>query len=182
MAGFKIPAILAVVAIMTAGCDVGTNPLIIDGSVTSADFPVNAEIPFFLPPSFTVADSVDFSEVYDGEVGVDSIKFYNLTFIAEGDTAGLAVRVSGSIEVDGEPLLLFNDVPLSAFSPERSIFNPTTGFSYDARGTDRIRQALEPGSNASGVRMSGSFSANSRSLHFTMRARLYTQVFLTLAD
>lgn len=164
--------------LLWTGCDIGTNPLIIDGSAATAEFPVSAEIPAFLPAAFSVQDSVDFSEIYDGADGVDSIKFYNLSFIAKGDSARLAVRVTGSIEVDGVPFLLFEDVPLSAFSPERSIFNATPGFSYDARGVAAIRRALAPGSTDSGLRMAGSFQASGRSLHFTMQAKLYTQVFL----
>jgi hypothetical protein len=164
--------------LLFAGCDIGTNPLIIDGSVATADFPVNADIPAPLAPAFSVQDSVDLSDVYAGADGVDSIKFYNLTFIAEGDSAGLAVRVTGTIQVDGVPFLNFTNVPLSAFSPERSIFNPTQGFSYDARGLAAIRQALAPGSTDTGLRLHGSFQASSRSLHFTMQAKLYTQVFL----
>ncbi len=161
-----------------AGCEFGTNPLIIDGSVASANFPVNADIPSFLPPSFTVQDSVDLSGIYDDAGDVDSIRFYNLTFIAAGDAAGLAVRVTGTITVDGEPLLNFDDVPLSAFAPERSMFDPVAGFSYDARGVGVIRRALAPGSTDNSLTMRGVFQANSRSLHFSMQAKLYTQVFL----
>ena len=164
--------------LLFAGCDIGTNPLIIDGSAATAEFPVNAEIPAFLPAAFSVSDSVDLSEIYDGAEEVDSIKFYNLSFIAKGDSAHLALRVTGTIDVDGVPFLLFNDVPLSSFSPERSIFDPTPGFSYDARGVTEIRRALAPGSPNSGLRMAGSFQASGRSLHFTMQAKLYTQVFL----
>jgi hypothetical protein len=171
------PAALALLLLL-AGCDVGTNPLIIDGSVASANFPVNAEIPSFLPPAFSVEDSVDLSGIYDGADGVDSIKFYNLTFISEGDSAHLGLRLTGSIDVAGVPFLVFNDVPLTDFTPERSIFNPTPGFSYDARGVARIRQALAPRSTDRGLRMTGTFQANGRSLHFTMQAKLYTQVFL----
>jgi hypothetical protein len=175
-----VPGLLAaaLVALMFAGCDIGTNPLILDGSVATADFPVNAEIPAFLPAAFSVSDSVDLSDVYGGADGVDSIKFYNLSFIAKGDSAHLAVRVTGSIDVDGVPFLLFDDVPLSAFSPERSIFNSTPGFSYDARGVAAMKRALAPGSTDGGLRMAGSFQASGRSLHFTMQAKLYTQVFL----
>jgi hypothetical protein len=175
-----VPGIFAVALalLVFGGCDIGTNPLIIDGSVATADFPVNAEIPAFLPPAFSVSDSVDLSEVYDGADGVDSIKFYNLSFIAKGDSTHLAVRVTGSIDVDGVPFLLFDDVPLSAFSPERSIFDSTPGFSYDARGVAAMRRALAPGSTDGGLRMTGSFQASGRSLHFTMQAKLYTQVFL----
>jgi hypothetical protein len=169
---------LAFGLLLFAGCEFGTNPLIIDGSVATADFPVNADIPAFLPAAFSVQDSVDLSDVYDGIDGVDSIKFYNLTFIAKGESSSLALRVTGSIDVDGVPFLLFDDVPLSAFSPERSIFNAAPGFTYDARGVARIRQALAPGSTDSGLRMTGTFQASGRSLHFAMQAKLYTQVFL----
>ncbi|HLF15731.1 MAG TPA: hypothetical protein VI932_12675 [Bacteroidota bacterium] len=161
-----------------AGCEFGTHPLIIDGSVATAQFPVNADIPSFLPAAFTVEDSLDLGGIYDAVDEVDSIKFYNLTFIAQGDSAGLAIRLTGAITVDGAPFLNFNDVPLSVFSPERSIFNPVAGFSYDPAGVNLIRQALAPGSTDNTLRMSGSFQANSRSLHFTLQAKLYTQVFL----
>ena len=161
-----------------AGCEFGIHPIIIDGSVATAQFPVNADIPSFLPPSFTVEDSIDLGGIYDEVDEVDSIKFYNLTFIAQGDSAGLAVRVTGSITVDGVPFLNFDSVPLSTFSPERSIFTPVAGFGYDARGVNLIRQALAPGSTDKTLRMAGSFQANSRSFHFMMQAKLYTQVFL----
>lgn len=173
-----VAACAIAVVLSSAGCEIGTQPIIIDGSVATARFPVDAEIPAFLPPSFTVQDDVDLSGIY-GEVDeVDSIKFYNLTFIAEGDSADLELRVTGSIDVDAVPFLVFDDVPLSAFSPERSIFDTTPGFSYDARGVARIRQALAPTSTDRILRMTGSFQASGRSLHFTMQAKLYTQVFL----
>jgi hypothetical protein len=77
------------------------------------------------------------------------------------------------------PFLNFNDVPLSDFAPERSIFSYTPGFSYDARGVGAIRAALAPGSADRTLRMSGDFRADNRSLHFSMQAKLYTQVFLS---
>ncbi len=52
------------------------------------------------------------------------------------------------------------------------------GFSYDPRGVAVIRQALAPGSTDKSLTMLGTFQANSRSLHFSMQAKLYTQVFL----
>jgi hypothetical protein len=161
-----------------AGCEFGTHPIIIDGSVATAQFPVNADIPSFLPPSFTVEDSIDLAPVYGDAAEVDSIRFYNLTFIAEGDSAGLAIRVTGSITVDGVPCLNFDNVPLSVFSPERSIFAPAAGFSYEQAGVARIRQALAPGAADTKLNMRGSFQADGRSLHFTLQAKLYTQVFL----
>ncbi len=170
--------VLLPLALGLAGCEFGTHPLIIDGSVATARFPVNADIPAFLPPSFTVEDQVDLTGIYDEVDKVDSIRFYNLTFISEGDSAALSVRVTGTIRVDGVPFLNFEDVPLSVFSPERSIFKPVAGFGYDARGVERIRQALAPGSADRILDLQGSFQASSRSLHFTMQAKLYTQVFL----
>jgi hypothetical protein len=164
--------------LLIPGCEVGMNPVIFDGSAATARFPVDADIPFFLPPAFSVEDSVDIGGIYDGVEEVDSIRFYNLTFIAEGDSAALAVRVSGTIEVDGTPFLVFDDVPLSAFSPERSIFNPVAGFAYDPAGVSVIRQALAPGSANTTLNLAGDFQASSRSLHFTLQAKLYTQVFI----
>lgn len=170
--------VLLPLALGLAGCEFGTQPLIIDGSVATARFPVNADIPAFLPPSFTIEDQVDLTDIYAGVEEVDSIRFYNLTFISEGDSAGLAVRLTGTIRVDGIPFLNFEDAPLSVFSPERSIFKPVAGFGYDTRGVEKIRQALAPGSTDRILHLQGSFTANSRSLHFTMQAKLYTQVFL----
>jgi len=169
----------AALALGTAGCELGTNPLILDGSVATAEFPVDAEIPFFLQPSFTVSDSVDLGAVFEGPDDVDSVKFYNLTFIAAGDSAGLATRLTGSISVEGVPLLHFTDVPLSAFSAERSIFAATPGFSYDAGGIGVIRSALAPGSTDRALRLSGDFDADRRSLHFSLQAKIYTQVFIS---
>jgi len=170
--------LLALAAIFSAGCEFGTNPLIVDGSVATARFPVDAEIPFFLDPAFSISDSVDLSGIFDDFEGVDSVKFYNLTFISDGDSAALETRITGSITVNGVPFLNFNDVPLSAFSPERSIFTYAPGFSYDARGVNEVRTALAPGSVNRMLRMSGDFQADTRSLHFAMQAKLYTQVFL----
>jgi hypothetical protein len=183
MAGVRlIFALVAAVALLAGGCEFGTNPLILDGSVATAKFPVDAEIPAFLPPAFSVSDSVDLGGIYDDIAGVDSVKFYNLTFAAGGDSAGLSIRVTGSITVNGVPFLNFDDVPLSVFSPERSIFTYAPGFSYDPRGVGVIRAALAPGSTVQKLRMAGDFRADSRSLHFSMQARLYTQVFVGTRD
>jgi len=166
-------------AVFTAGCELGTNPLILDGSVATAKFPVNAEIPPLLEPAFTVSDSLDLAGIYDEFEEVDSVKFYNLTFVSEGDSAALTTRLTGSISVNGVPFLNFTDVPLASFSPERSIFTYAPGFSYDPRGVDLVRTALAPGSADRTLRMYGDFRADSRSLHFSMQARLYTQVFIS---
>lgn len=170
---------MGLAAVFAAGCELGTSPLILDGSVATAKFPVDAEIPPFFEPSFTVSDSIDLAGIYDEFEGVDSVKFYNLTFISEGDSAALTTRLTGSITVNGVPFLNFSDVPLASFSPERSIFTYAPGFSYDPGGVDLVRAALAPGSADRTLRMSGDFRADSRSLHFTMQAKLYTQVFVS---
>jgi len=168
---------MAIVSLLVTGCELGTNPLILDGSIATTNFPVNVEIPAFLNPAFSISDSIDLVGIYDDVKDVDSVKFYNLTFLAESDSAGLTTRITGSITVNGVPFLNFDNVPLSVFSPERSIFTYVAGFSYDARGVGVIRSALAPGSTDRVLRMSGDFHADSRSLHFSMRAKLYTQVF-----
>ena len=170
--------VMAIVAFLGTGCEFGTNPLVLDGSVATAKFPVNAEIPSFLDPAFSISDSVDLNGIFDDISGVDSVKFYNLTFMAEGDSIGLTTRLTGTITVNGVPFLNFDNVPLSVFSPELSIFTYAPGFSYDARGVGVIRTALAPGSTDRMIRMVGNFQADTRSLHFSMQARLYTQVFV----
>lgn len=161
------------------GCEFGTNPLILDGSVATAKFPVDLEIPSILPAGFSVADSVDLEGIYDGIDEVDSIKFYNITFSFEGEPANLSTRITGTVSVNGNAFLIFDSVPLSAFSPERSIFKTTGGFSYDEAGLSILRQALAPTSTNRKLYLSGDFETDSRSLHFTLQAKLYTQVFLS---
>lgn len=160
------------------GCEFSTNPLILDGSVATAKFPVDVEIPSLLPPAFSIADSIDLGGVCENIDEVDSVKFYNLTFSFEGDTANLTTRITGTVTVNGSPMLVFDDVPLSAFSPERSIFKPTAGFSYDEAGISVLRQALASTAQDRSLHLSGDFQADGRSLHFTLQAKLYTQVFL----
>lgn len=112
---------------------------------------------------------------------IDSVKIFNLTLQIDSLTNGTtpATTITGIALIDTDTLFTVNNVALSAFSSERSIFdNSLTGFSYKASGVNRLISVLHQNPLPT-VTVSVGGVASSSNLHFTTKLKFYTQVFTT---
>jgi|ERR1051326_8026442 hypothetical protein len=162
-----------VVGLAAMGCDVGINPLVLDGSVTAKTFHVNTT-----GGSFQDADSINLGAVRDAaSKTIDSLKFYNLTILIDStDGTPANAKISGSIRVDGNILVALSNVPISAFSSERSIFDPTlTGVSAPSPGVvNDLKTKFADGETVL-VEVDG--SSVSSPLNFYVHVKIYGQLF-----
>lgn len=180
-------AALGLFGIAFIGCDVGVNPLLFDGSPLSAKFRIDAAGSSY---GGSVTDSLH-TILEDIEKNVDSIKVFNITLLIDstsGTPAGNTISGIGGFSIGsgaptGDTLLTLNNVSLSAFSSERSIFDPTlvaAGVIYNTAGITHLNAILKdpntwPATITVGVLGSSSMSG----LHFTAKVKIYTQVFTT---
>ena len=158
------------------GCDIGVNPLLFDGTPVGADYRVDVT-----GTSYSGSTSIPLRDILESIRGeVDSISLINITLLVDS-TAGTATTtaLSGFVSVDDYTILTLSDVPISAFSSERSIFDKTiTGFTFNRAGVDYLVGLLSnPESVPETVNATVSASSSSSPLHFTIHVKLYTQVF-----
>ena len=165
-----------ILATIIAGCDIGINPLIFDGSVTGKTFYVNTT-----GTSFDEGASFDLSSLKDlTDQTIDSLKFYNLTILIDSATG--TPSISGSIVVDSvngvpasDTIVTLTNVPITDFSSERSIFDPTlAGVTYNASAVAILKGYFNSGAVIH-VRASG--SSSSSPLVFDIHVKIYGQVF-----
>ena len=171
---------LVVFSLITTSCDIGVNPLIIDGTPTEATFVVNSSYATFPPLSF----NVNLQDVLTGIAKeVDSIKAYNITMLIDG-TDGTDPNLNGRIVlkngVNVDTLLTMKDTPISPFASERTIFDTklhNDGFNYSPTIVTTINGCLKQDPKPT-VTVTASGSANQGPLHFTIHVKVYTQVFI----
>ena len=164
------------VCVLLGGCDVGINPLIFDGTPVEATFEINSLASTFPPVVYSVNLQDVLSQIDDA---VDSIKVYNITLHVENSGTN-SPSVTGDITLNGAMFVSLNGTPISAFAHERSIFDAGLqgqGFTYSPTIVPTINGYLreEPKPTLTVV---ASGSANQSPLNFTIRVKLYTQVFL----
>jgi hypothetical protein len=175
----KMKLLLAAVIVAASaftGCDLGINPLIFDAPAATAKFRVDETV----SSSFDNSAVVDLEEISTNiDADIDSVKVFNITLQIDS-TAGTspATTISGSALVDGNPLLTLSGTAISQFASERSIFDSTLagGPVYMSAGVQHLisvlRQRPLP---AVTVRAFG--TASGLPLHFTIRLRVYAQIF-----
>ena len=171
---------ILVLPLLGSSCDVGLYPLLFDGAPLTATFRLDQ--PTFT--SFDVSQTVDLQEIRSGlDKNIDSIKVFNISLQIDS-TAGTnsATTLTGAVLIDGDSLIAVNGVPISEFATERSIFDATItgGRVFKNAGVATLIALLRTLSQSSGpltatVRASGAASASP--LHFTIKLKLYTQVF-----
>jgi hypothetical protein len=174
-------AIILALAALVSGCELSNNPLLVSGAFVNATFRVDQE---GLPPNTPVgsATSVRLADVLaDASEIADSVKIYNITVTIDSVTGATSASspLSATAGIDGRELFRLTDVPLSALGREHSIFDTTvTGCTFTASGVQYLVQALRqspPPTVTVGVLAHSSSSA----LHFTLRVKIYTQVYTT---
>ncbi len=161
--------------LLMAGCDIGINPLIFDGSPVEASFEVNSLISTFPPIVYSVNLGDVLSDIDDE---VDSIKVYNITLLIE-NLGTTNPSVTGDITVNGNTLLSMNNTPISVFVSEHSIFDASLqaqGFNYSSTIVPTINGYLKQDPKPT-VNVVASGSAAPAPLHFKIHVKVYTQVF-----
>lgn len=168
-----ISAFMIVVGVFsTMGCDVGINPLILDGSVTARTFHVNTT-------SGSYQDTVSINLAAARKAAsesIDSLKFYNLTLLIDStDGTPANARISGHILVDGFVLAQLTNVLISDFSTERSIFDPAlTGVQIFPSVVSYVKGKFDNGATIL-VQVDG--SSLSSPLNFYVHLKVYGQLF-----
>ncbi len=172
---FKAAVLFSLFALLIGGCDVGINPLIIDGTPVSVVLVVETD-----QTSYTSVSSVNLQQVLDAIDGfADSVAFYNFTLeLVDLQGTPASTALNGSFTINGTLLLQLNGILLSAFGSERSIFDPTLqGATVNSAGVTVLKnllhqQPLPPVS----VGLNGS---TSNPLNFRLRVKIYTQIYTT---
>jgi hypothetical protein len=156
----------------------GVDPLVLDTSMTTSGLRVDQTAMMVM-----AYDSVDLQMIHkSSSEGVDSVRFYNLTITidsTEGTPPGTSLTGTIGIVSGGtiHVLAQLNNVPITGFSMERSIFDRSlSGMNVDYSGVGFLIGAMSmPAPPKVGFGMVAS-SSNSP-LHFTVKVNLYAQVF-----
>jgi hypothetical protein len=168
-------------AALLAGCEFTNSPLLVEGAFVNATFRVDQD---GLPANTPVgtAATVHLRDVLEDAGGTaDSVKIYNITVAIDSVTGSTppATPLSGSASIDGRALFSLSGVPLAALAAERSIFDTSVpGFAFNASGVHYLVQSLRQDPPPS-VTVAVVASSSSPALHFTMRVKIYTQVYTT---
>ena len=174
--------IISSCAMLLSACEVGTNPLLFDGSPVTAKLRVEQSGASSYDYSVTVDLQGLFAEIKND---IDSVKVFNITLLIDSLTNGTdsLTTISGTAYIDDLPLF---DIPnpgiaLKEFGTERSIFDShLTGFSFKAEGVSQLIDILNDYAESHtlpSVTVRATGSASSSNLHFTVKLKLYTQVF-----
>lgn len=171
---FLILVSVALIAALGVSCDLGINPLLFDGSPVTATYRVDAT-----GNSYDTTITIDLHDILaDIDKSIDSIKVFNITLQIDS-TAGTApgTTVTGEGYIDNLLLLSINGDSISRFATERSIFDTTsTGLSYADAGVAHLVAVLKMDPLPT-VTLRARGTASTSNLHFTIKLRLYTQVF-----
>lgn len=164
-----------------AGCEFTNSPLLVEGAFVNATFRVDQEN---LPPNTPVgtAATVRLGDLFASVNDIaDSVKIYNITVTVDSVTGATSpsTPLTGTASIDGNALFSLTAVPLSALGREHSIFDPSVaGCAFSASGVQYLMQSLRqnPPPNVTVAILA---SSSAPALHFTMRVKIYTQVYTT---
>jgi hypothetical protein len=170
--------IVCIIVLTCFGCDVGTNPIILDGTPAEATIVVNSASSIIL-----ASYSVNLQDVLSGiSKQVDSIKAYNITLQiddAGGNNPALTGNITLTSGLNSDSVLALNGTSISAFASERSIFDPklsSFGFTFSSTIISKINQYLQQDPKPT-VTVTIRGNASTSPLNFTIHLRLYTQVY-----
>ena len=167
-------AILSSLILFVVGCEIGTNPLILDSSVSNKivindPAPIIGELPF---PSMTI-DTKTLQGVA-GE-GIENISFYNLTLMVDSNTTPTNGKISARLMVNDTLLVKMDSLSLSLFNTERSIFETIPGFHFDNTGLGIVLRAVKnPPQN--GIKLQMFVGPTNTAVHFRLWVKVYGQI------
>lgn len=173
--------VLAALVVLLWGCDIGVNPLLFDGAKLHANYHVQSST-----TSFSASETIDSAQIADvvSEVDkqIDSVKVYNIT-IKVDSTGGTnpATTVSGSLLVNGHTFLTLTNVPISTFSTEISVLDPSVasaGVSINRPGLEFIvNQFKNKESLPTSLTLVATGSTSHSPVDFWIHLTIYTQIF-----
>jgi hypothetical protein len=167
--------LVAISITLIPGCEIGTNPLVLDSSIRAdsikVDFPI--ALPGSLPLSSKIINLGELKDVAGGNI--EKVTFYNMTLLITDDQID-AEKVTGSLKIDGNQIVSFTDVPTSAFHSERSIFD-TTGINFHISSAGLgylLKKIKDPTPQI--VTLQSFLGPTSTPLKFTLWVKIYGQV------
>jgi len=166
-----------IIAIYVSGCELTKLPLVLDSSI-SGTIPVNITTPV---SQYNDSIQINVSKLKEvtGET-IDSLKLYNITLTVENLSPSNA-SISGNITVDGNQLLILNNMNLSQFNKERSIFDKNlTGFQYSYAGVKYLMDAIKQITTTQSpkdITIKLSTGSVSNPISFILKVKIYAQVF-----
>ncbi len=179
---FALGGILVVLFLLAGpGCELGTNPLLFDGSPVTVSFRVDE------PSATILADSTskDLEDVKNIDKDIDSVKVFNITVQIDSITGGTdsSTTLTGTVTLDhAYTLFTLDTVALSEFVTERSIFDNSLGnkFAYNSAGVNYLLDLIKNKPNPLPTVWIAVYGRADKSpLHFRVRLRLYTQIYTT---
>ncbi len=170
---------ILVLPLLGSDCEVGLYPLLFDGTPVTAEFRVDAT-----GSAFDDSRTVDLEEIRRGiDKNIDSIKVFNISLQLDSTTGtNPSTTVTGAVLINEDTLIAVNGVPISDFATERSIFDSTItgGRAFRNAGVATLiallRQLSQGTSGLTATVRAFGISSTSP-LHFTIKLKLYTQVF-----
>jgi hypothetical protein len=171
-------AVLLLSLIFVVGCEIGVNPLILDSSVSesvivdqASPIPYPLEIPFPLTP--LTVNTKSLQDVAGNDI--EKINFYKLTLMVDQNTTPDTGKISGRLMVDGDTLVAMNNLLLSLFKTERSIFENIPGFEVKNKGVGKVLQAVKnPPPN--GIALQMFVGPTNTPVHFRLWVKVYGQI------
>jgi hypothetical protein len=171
---------ILILPLLGSSCDVGLYPLLFDGTPVTAEFRVDQPS----STSFDVSRTVDLDHIRSGiDKSIDSIKVFNVSLQIDSTTGtNPSTTVTGAVLINGDTLIGVNGVPISDFAGERSIFDSTItgGRVFKNAGVATLIalvKQLSQGTSGLTATLHALGNASSSPLHFTIKLKLYTQVF-----
>ncbi len=176
-----VPHLVFGLVLLLNGCEIGANPVILDGSPTTQTLRVDNN-----GTLFGGSGTVNLSDVFSGvEDQVDSVRIFNITLLIDS-TAGTpsGTSLTGLLILNADTLFTLNGTPLSEFSGERTIFDPKLkqrGCTYSPRTVGILQRLLNQNPHPS-VTISFGGIASTSPVHFSAHMKLYTQLFTNIQN
>jgi len=169
---------LLTVGAFLVGCDVGINPLLFDGTPVEASYCVEVTSGTTISP---ISKTVNLEDILSSiEKDIDSVKIYNITLLVDS-TTGTApgVDFTDSLYMGSTKVFSMNGTPLTAFTTERSIFDPSiTGLQFGSTIVSTLTSYIDPKNRpAPTVTLTFAGSASNQPLLFTVHLKIYAQVY-----
>jgi hypothetical protein len=173
---------LAAALLTGSGCELTSLPIIIDGSAVADTLRVDIDPP--IPPALLGSVSANLGALLTDLDLADSIRLYDLSIQFVNNTTDPAAALTGMLlmqrsgSAQRDTLVVLNGARIADFSVERSIFSQAVaGYQYNPRGVGALAQLLRGPQPLPFVTFTIQALADKPSLHFTMRLKVYAQVF-----
>jgi hypothetical protein len=168
--------VIAVLPLIGSVCDVGMNPLLFDGSPITATVAIHANTTIY--DSTATIDLKD--ALSDVKKDIDSADIYNITLKIRNDgSTPVGTTASGTVMINNIWIFSMNNVKISDFAKERSIFRlPAGSITLRPQGMRQLRRLIWSVSRGqTGVVSVHLFGTSSQKLDVTAFLTLYTQVY-----